>query len=85
MTTETAGTDSPIFDLCRARHSTQAHQLGASSYDGIALHTCNCDDLVSFKVVCDKLDICLESVLAKSVEFGRTFKSAGLPSTLISS
>ena len=54
---ETAGTDSPIFDLCRAGHSTQAHQLGASSYDGIALHTCNCDDLVSFKVVCDKLDI----------------------------
>ena len=81
----TAGTDSPILNLCRAGHSTQAHQLGASSYDGIALHTCNCNDLVSFEVVRDKLDTCLESVPAKSVEIGLTFKSAGLPSSLISS
>ena len=66
MTMKTSGTDSPIFDLCRAGHSTQAHQLGASSYDGIALHTCNCNDLVSLEVVRDKLDTCLESVPAKA-------------------
>ena len=68
MTMESAGTDSPILDFCRAGHSTQAHQLRASGYNGISLHACNCDDLVSLEVVRDKLETCLGSVPAKSVE-----------------
>jgi len=77
MTTGTAGTDCPILDLRRAGHSTHAHQLGASSYDGIALHTCNCNNLVSLEVVRDKLDTCLESVPAKSVEMGEPSSRRG--------
>lgn len=68
ISTGTAGTNSSILDFCRAGHSTQAHQLGASRYDGIALHACNCDDLVSLEVVCDKLDTCLEPVPPRSAE-----------------